>query len=57
MGVVFRPHEPNLDRVVAVKVMQPALAVSATARQRFVREARTAAAIQHDHDRDHFPGR
>ncbi|MFO0840791.1 MAG: serine/threonine-protein kinase [Gemmataceae bacterium] len=49
MGVVFRAHDPTLDRVVALKAMLPSLAVSATARERFVREARLAAAIQHDH--------
>jgi serine/threonine protein kinase len=48
MGVVFRAHDPHLDRVVALKVMLPALAASATARQRFLREARAAAAIQSD---------
>ena len=48
MGVVFRAHDPHLDRVVALKVMLPALAASATARERFLREARAAAAIQDD---------
>ena len=48
MGVVFRAHDPHLERVVALKVMLPALAASATARQRFLREARAAAAIQND---------
>jgi serine/threonine protein kinase len=49
MGVVFRAHEPALDRVVALKAMLPALAASDLARKRFLREARLAAAIQHDH--------
>ena len=48
MGVVFRAHDPSLDRVVALKAMLPALAASPTARQRFLREARAAAAIQND---------
>jgi WD40 repeat protein len=49
MGVVLKAFDENLHRVVAVKVMAPELAASATARQRFVREARAAAAITHDH--------
>jgi serine/threonine protein kinase len=48
MGVVFRAHDPQLDRIVALKVMLPTLATSATARQRFLREAKAAAALQHD---------
>jgi serine/threonine protein kinase len=49
MGVVFRAEDPVLERVVALKAMLPALAISSTARQRFLREAKAAAALQHDH--------
>ena len=49
MGVVLKAFDENLHRVVAVKVMAPQLAASATARRRFTREARAAAAITHDH--------
>src|SRR4029078_5683384 len=49
MGVVFRAHDPQLDRLVALKAMVPHLAASDTPRQRFLREARAAARIQHDH--------
>jgi serine/threonine protein kinase len=49
MGVVFKAEDTQLSRVVALKAMLPALAVSATARKRFVREAKAAAQIQHDH--------
>ncbi len=49
MGVVYRAHDPQLDRVVAVKAMLPALAINPTARQRFLREAKAAAALTHDH--------
>lgn len=49
MGVVFRAHDPQLDREVALKAMLPALAASETARQRFLREARAAASLFHDH--------
>jgi serine/threonine protein kinase/WD40 repeat protein len=49
MGVVFKAFDLTLQRVVALKVLAAALAASATARQRFVREARAAAAVRHDH--------
>src|SRR5688572_18870735 len=49
MGVVLRALDEKLHRVVAVKVMAPPLAVSTTARRRFTREARAAAAVTHDH--------
>jgi len=49
MGVVLRAFDERLHRVVAIKVMAPQLATSATARRRFAREARAAAAVTHDH--------
>jgi serine/threonine protein kinase len=49
MGVVFKAEDPMLQRPVALKAMLPILAVSATARERFLREARSAASIKHDH--------
>ena len=49
MGVVYQALDPQLERLVALKAMLPALAASGTARQRFLREARALAAIQHDH--------
>jgi hypothetical protein len=49
MGVVLKAFDPALHRVVAIKVMAGHLAVSATARKRFLREARAAAAVCHDH--------
>jgi serine/threonine protein kinase len=48
MGVVLRAFDEKLQRVVAIKVLAPLLAGSATARRRFVREARAAAAVTHD---------
>ena len=49
MGVVFRAHDPKLQRIVAVKALAPELARLPSARQRFLREARAAAAISHPH--------
>ncbi|MCB9952282.1 MAG: protein kinase [Planctomycetaceae bacterium] len=49
MGIVFRGRDPKLNRVVAIKVMSPALAINPNARRRFIREAQAAAAISHPH--------
>jgi serine/threonine protein kinase len=49
MGVVFEAYDPILQRLVALKAMLPALAKNPSAKQRFLREARAAAAIKHDH--------
>jgi hypothetical protein len=48
-GIVLKAFDEKLHRVVAIKVLAPELAVSATARQRFIREARAAAAVSHEH--------
>ena len=47
MGVVFKAREKSLNRMVAVKVLSPMLSADATLRERFLREARAAAAIKH----------
>jgi serine/threonine protein kinase len=49
MGVVFQAEDTQLKRLVALKGMRPALAASVGARQRFLREARAVAALEHDH--------
>ncbi len=49
MGVVLKAYEPALQRLVAIKVLAPALAGSANARRRFTREAQAAAAVCHEH--------
>jgi serine/threonine protein kinase len=49
MGVVFRAEDPKLKRAVAIKAMLPALAASASAGKRFLREAQAMAAVKHDH--------
>jgi serine/threonine-protein kinase len=47
MGIVYLAHDVALDRPVALKVLPPALAADATLRERFLREARTAARLSH----------
>lgn len=47
MGVVLKAEDPSLNRIVALKVMNPLLAANGTARTRFAREAKAAAAILH----------
>jgi WD40 repeat protein len=49
MGVVFNAFDTVLQRVVAVKVLAPEMAANSTARRRFLREARAAAAVCHEH--------
>jgi cephalosporin-C deacetylase-like acetyl esterase/predicted Ser/Thr protein kinase len=47
MGEVFLAHDISLDRNVAVKFLPDSLKQDETARKRFVREARSAAALDH----------
>jgi hypothetical protein len=49
IGIVYRASDASLHRDVAIKVLRPALADDATMRERFLREARNAAALRHDH--------
>jgi serine/threonine protein kinase len=49
MGDVYRAHDTRLQRHVAVKVLSANLADDATSRERFEREARAVAAINHPH--------
>ena len=48
MGQVFRAEDMRLKRIVALKLMQPKLASTAASRKRFIEEARSMAAVQHD---------
>ena len=47
MGVVYRAEHLNLRRRAAIKIIAPDLAESHGFRERFTREARIAAALQH----------
>src|SRR5256884_1534756 len=49
MGVVYLAREVRLDRLVAIKLLPPAPASDAKLRERFLREARTAAQLSHPH--------
>lgn len=48
-GAVFRAHDPVLGRDVAIKVLDPAGALSDEARDRFLQEARIVATVEHPH--------
>ena len=47
-GTVVKAFDEKLHRFVAIKLMSPFLAATAAPRKRFVREARTAAAVRHE---------
>lgn len=47
MGVVFLARDVALERLVAIKLLPPALAASEDHRRRFLREARAAAGLSH----------
>ena len=47
MGVVYRAHQLDLDRDVALKVIAPELVEDPQIRQRFLTEARAAGAVEH----------
>ena len=47
MGVVYRAHDPRLDRHVAIKLLPPDLTRDDTAKQRFLQEAKAASALDH----------
>ena len=50
MGVTYRATDTSLQRKVALKIIKTDIAErSADARERFVREARAAAALRHEH--------
>jgi serine/threonine protein kinase/formylglycine-generating enzyme required for sulfatase activity len=49
MGAVYRAYQPALRREVAFKVLSSVLASHPESIERFLREAQTAAALEHNH--------
>ncbi|MCO8123758.1 serine/threonine protein kinase [Stieleria sp. TO1_6] len=49
MGIVLEAFDTHLQRIVAIKVLNPEYDKNDVARQRFCREGRAAAAISHEH--------
>ncbi len=49
MGIVYLARDVALDRLVAIKLLPPALAGQSAFRDRFLREARMAASLAHPH--------
>ena len=47
MGIVYLARDVALDRPVAIKLLPPTLATQSELRERFLREARTAAGLSH----------
>jgi predicted Ser/Thr protein kinase len=47
MGFVFKARQPALDRLVALKILNPELGRDPAFAERFAREARTLAKLQH----------
>jgi serine/threonine protein kinase len=49
MGEVYRARDTRLDRIVAIKILPDYLSDRAELRERFEREARTIASLNHPH--------
>ncbi len=47
MGVVYKGHDTQLTRPVAIKVLPPDKVVDADRKRRFIQEARAASALNH----------
>ncbi|RMF28338.1 MAG: response regulator, partial [Chloroflexi bacterium] len=47
MGIVYKARDPNIDRIVALKVLHPSLSAYPELQQRFRREARSAGRLVH----------
>ncbi|MEP7285166.1 MAG: protein kinase [Chloroflexota bacterium] len=49
MATVYRAYQPNVDRFVAVKVIHRSVSMDSKALDRFTREARLVAKLEHPH--------
>jgi serine/threonine protein kinase len=49
MGEVYKARDTRLDRIVAIKILPDDLSKRAELRDRFEREARTIASLNHPH--------
>jgi len=49
MGIVYRARDKRLKRTVAIKLLPPELAFRSEIKTRFLREAETAAQLNHPH--------
>src|SRR5512140_4044222 len=49
MGEVYKARDTRLDRIVALKTLRAHLADQPELKERFEREARTVASLQHEH--------
>ncbi len=47
MGVVYKARQPKLDRLVALKILPPDIGIDPNFAERFTREARTLARLNH----------
>ncbi|KAB2854237.1 MAG: serine/threonine protein kinase, partial [Anaerolineae bacterium] len=49
MARVYRAYQPSMDRFVAIKVIQKSIAADPASLERFLREARLIARLEHPH--------
>jgi tRNA A-37 threonylcarbamoyl transferase component Bud32 len=49
MATVYRARQPNMDRFVAIKIIHKAVATESTSLDRFQREAKLIARLEHPH--------